>query len=66
MAQLVETIPDASQGPTYLHHEYHHTGCPIRLPSEKYNFHLLIFMWKMSIVIDLTDRYVLDSISSHI
>ena len=36
----------------------------IRPPWQKYNAHLLVFMWKMFILTDLTDVYVLESIFS--
>ena len=43
-----------------------HAGQPIRPSWEKYNTHLLMFTWKISILTDLTERYVLENISSRI
>ena len=43
-----------------------HTGYPIRIPWDKHNSRLLLFAWKMFISTDLTNIYVLGSISSGI
>ena len=53
------------QIPVELYAAQYTPGNPFAHPV-KYNAHLVIFMWKMSILTQLTDSYVLESISNRI